>query len=91
MSYQQGILYVDIRTAVGLRFVESMTFPDGEDLLADVLKDDLHIDIVTISGREYSVSMNFIRSTDNNLKNASAERLRTDIYNKWKHLIGSGQ
>jgi hypothetical protein len=91
MSYQQGILYVDLRTAVGLRFVESMTFPDGEDLLADVLKGDLHIDVVTISGKEYSVSMKFIESTDSNLKNVPVERLRTDIYNKWKHLIGSGQ
>ena len=91
MSYQQGMLYVDIRTAVGLRFVESMTFPDGEDLLVDLLKDDLHIDVVTISGREYSVSMNFIKSTDSNLKNVPVERLRTDIYNKWKHLIGGGQ
>lgn len=60
-----------------------MRFPDGEDLTVDILCDDLHINIVTVSGREYSSSMRYVQERLPYLRETPIRELRGEIYSKW--------
>lgn len=71
-----------------------MSFPEDDDLVVDVLKDDLQIVMVTTSGNEYKVSMTDLRDhlskTDSRYKNYDKYELRESVYSRWIYLIGEG-
>lgn len=82
-------LLVGTATAVPLRFVETMTFvKDEEDLAVDKLKNDKTFYIVTLSGREYEVSVRrqltpgWQERADLNL-----DDWLEAIYRNWKHVL----
>lgn len=79
------LLIVDGR-AIPLKFIESMKFHTGEDLTVDVLKDDRHIEIITLSGNEYSVSVKKQLSPFQIDKN-DIDGYQTAIYEKWCHIL----
>jgi hypothetical protein len=83
--FTSDLLIIDDR-AVLLKFIESMKFHDGEDLTADVLKDDRHIDIITLSGREYTVSVKKQLSLWQIEKN-DIDGYQKAIYEKWLHIL----
>lgn len=88
MVYQQDTLQVNSTITISLRCVESMGIPVGSDLVVDILKDDLQLDVVMISGKEYSVSMRFLQEIKPYLKNTEKSELRAAIYDRWIHLLG---
>lgn len=83
MAYHSPVLHISASFAVALRYIESMRFPDGEDLTVDILCDDLHINIVTVSGREYSSSMRYVQERLPYLRETPIRELRGEIYSKW--------
>jgi hypothetical protein len=83
MAYHSAVLYIDDKFAVALRQVESMRFPDGEELTADILRDDLHIEVVMTSGSVYSVSMKYLQNRLVYLRDYSIRDIRNDVYHKW--------
>ena len=83
MTYYSGVLYIDDSLAVAFRHVESMRFPDGELLTVDILRDDLHLEIITASGREYQVSMKYLKGRLESLRDSSIRDIRNEIYYKW--------
>ena len=87
MHYHLDTLLVDSRTVLGMKFIESINFPDGVDLTADILKDDLHLNVVMISGKEYSISVELQRKALNDGSSWSLDSVRVGIYEKWKSLI----
>ena len=89
MLFQKDFLFLDDQTVVSIRSIESMRFPDGEDLTADKLKDDLHMDVVMASGKEYSISVRrqFVNDVRTKHPLVTAEILREAIYNKWIHTL----
>lgn len=86
-AYYSHIIPVDERTVVALPYCESMSFPDGEELTADVLKDDLHLNVVTSSGKEYSISIAFVQKFDSRYKDIDKKRVRELIYRRWIFLL----
>ena len=88
MVYNPDVLHVDKQTVIALKYVERMHFPDGEELTADILKGDLHIEITMVSGEIHSISMNMIQACDPRFAKEQPEKLRLAIYEKWAHLLG---
>ncbi len=89
MHYGLDVLSFDGRT-IGLKFVESIKFPDDQTRVVDKLKDDCSMEIIMISGNEYTVSMKAVSLTIGwmNFKFAGGLELRTAIYDRWKFLLG---
>ena len=88
MIYQKDFLILSDGRVIALRFIESMRFPDdGEDLTVAALKDDLDIVIITISGREYIVSVRLQYPSDWRLKHDGITEARRAIFEKWCHIL----
>lgn len=87
--YVGPVLRIDGRTAVALRFCESMRFPDGESLVVDILKDDLHIHMIMTSGTEHTVSIAALQKVESRFADIDKKALRESIYNKWIHILGT--
>lgn len=94
MHYTRNTVLANERTVVALRFVESMGFPEDDDLVVDVLKDDLQLVIVTTSGKEYKVSMaelqDHLSESDNRYKSIDKHELRESVYSRWIYILGEG-
>ena len=88
MIFQKDLLILSDGRVVALRFVESMRFPnDGEDLTIAALKDDLDIELTTISGKEYIVSVRSQYPSDWRLDHEGVMSARTAIFEKWCHIL----
>ena len=83
--FTSDFIIVDNRV-IALKFVESMEFQSGEDLTVDILKDDRTIDIITVSGNKYIISVIeqlFQYQKDKN----DVAGYRQAIYDKWRHIL----
>lgn len=88
MSYQSEFLVVSEKSVVAMRFIESMGFPDGEDLVIAKLRDDLEIEIVMCSGKEYVISTRAQYPKDSYwIKLDGIDSARLTILNKWKDIL----
>lgn len=88
MSFSLEVLFVDERTVIALKYVERMHYPDGEDLTADILTGDLHIEVTMISGEVHCISMNQMKKCYSGLGDKTPEMVRNLIYDRWTHLLG---
>lgn len=87
-TFHASILIVDKR-AIGLKFIESMIFrtdSDPVDRCADILRDDRHIDIITVSGREYTVSVKN-QLYEWQLATSNLDDWQEAVYNAWKNQL----
>jgi hypothetical protein len=89
MNYHLDTIRVNQQTVVSLRSVESMGFPVDGELIIDILKDDLQINIVMASGKEYVVSMALLQQTNPHYANADKNELRGAVFDKWVYLLGN--
>ena len=88
MLFTKDFLYLDDQTVIAMQFIESMRFTEGEDLTADKLKDDLHLDVVMASSKEYSISVRRQYMNDVRAKPpTSIEEMREAIYKKWIFIL----
>lgn len=88
MIFQSSFLIANDNTLIALQFVESITFPTGEDLTVAKLKDDYEMDIVMCSGREYRISTRAQFDDDNWIIDRTGyEVARFAIVDKWKHIL----
>ena len=88
-TYPLDTIKMTATFVVALKFVESMKYmEDQESEVINALKGDVILNIRTISGAEYSVSMlslkNLLPFKDNI---ESLEALRDAVYNRWIHII----
>lgn len=87
MLFQPEFLILG-RSVISLRAVESMEFPDGEDITAERLRNDREIRIVMCSGKEYTISTRAqFADTDCRVKQDGIDAARQAIYDKWKHIL----
>jgi hypothetical protein len=63
-----------------------MRFRADEDLTMDILKDDRTIDIITLSGNEYTISV-MEQLTKNQLDKNDIAGYQQAIYDKWRHIL----
>jgi hypothetical protein len=64
-----------------------MEFPqDTEDTVIDKLKDDLRLNVVMSSGKEYSISMASALKLSPIYNGADLKIFRFDIYERWRQL-----
>ena len=87
MAYHSAVLYIDDKFAVALQHVESMRFPDGEELTADILRADLHIEVTMSSGSVYSASMKYLQQRLAYLRENSVVDIRNEVYHKWVKIM----
>jgi len=88
MVFHQDFLILPDKSITALRFVESMRYPDGEDLLVSKLKDDLEIEIVMCSGRNYTISVRAqFPDGSRQINSNGISAARDAILGKWKHVI----
>lgn len=85
-TFYSNILYISKQQVVAMRYVESLRFPDGEELTAERLVDDLYLHITTVSGNEYKLSINLQRIC-NNAVDVPLKEYRNSIYNRWKYIL----
>lgn len=85
--YHRNIVQVDPYTVISLRCVESVSFPDDDQALVDVLSDDPHLNLVMVSGKMYSVPMSTVQENLPIYKNVDRFVLRMAIVEKWMFLI----
>jgi hypothetical protein len=86
MLFTKDFLYLENDKAIALKFIESMSYPSGEDLTIAKLKDDLYIEVVMVSGKEYIIS---VRHQFNEL-NWGIEGIkagRESIFDKWCYTL----
>ena len=83
--FVQDFVIVD-RRVIALKFVESMRFRADEDLTMDILKDDRTIDIITLSGNEYTISV-MEQLTKYQRDKGDIAGYQQSIYDKWRHIL----
>jgi hypothetical protein len=75
-------------TAIPLRYVESMSFPGGEDQVINRLRNDRIINIVTLSGRDYAISVRSqLHQWQLDKPDLNLDDWQEAIYEKWRHTI----
>lgn len=84
MIFQENFLVLDDNTVLAIKFIESIRYPDMEDALVDVLKNDLHLEVVTISGNKYTIS---VEKQNRFGEFYSSDLLRDEICQKWKFIM----
>jgi hypothetical protein len=83
-TYHSDFIILDDGTYVPLKYIESMHIRiNDEDRMYDVLTDDVHIDIVTNSGKEYTFSVR----RQFKEKEWALTGMAEGIFDKWKHLL----
>ena len=89
MLFNKDFLYLDNRAAIALKFVESMRYPsEGEELTVAKLKDDLFLEVVMTSGKEYKISTRSqFEVNDWRLKDEGIEMARSAIFDKWCRIL----
>lgn len=88
--YQPVMVVADDGTVISLKYVESMNFiRTDEEQTVDKLRDDCAIDIITISGQRYQISMTMQQDTFGEKYNVPTEpqELRAAIYERWNGLL----
>ena len=83
--FVQDFVIVDKRV-IALKFVESMRFRDDEDLTVDILKDDRTIDIITLSGNRYTISV-MEQLTPRQRDRSDIIGYQQAIFDKWRHIL----
>ena len=87
--YRLDVVYTETNDIVHLKFIESIALKtdkaEDEDLVIDRLKGDTFILIRTVSGAEYSVSIERARTLTAD-ETITQDELATAIYNKWLKL-----
>lgn len=84
MVFHGEFLILDDDTVLAIKFIESIKYPDTEANVVDVLKNDLHFEVITVSGNRYTVSVNK-QNKYGVLINTS--EFRDAIYYRWRHII----
>lgn len=88
MIYQKDFLILSDGRVVALKFVESMRFPnDDEDLTVAVLREDFDVELITVSGREYTISVRSQYPHDRRLKHEGIVEARKAIFDKWCYIL----
>jgi len=89
MLFTKDFLYTDNKAAIALKFVESMRYPsEDEDLTVAKLKDDLLIEVVMTSGREYTISTRAqFSDSDWRVKDEGIDGARSSIFEKWCRIL----
>lgn len=89
MVYRPDVVYTETNDIVHLKFIESIALKTDkagdEDLVIDRLKGETFILIKTVSGAEYSVSIEKARILTDD-QTSTQDELATAIYNKWVKL-----
>lgn len=85
VPYTDSFVYPGPRLVVALRHVESMEFQDEEGTVADRLKDDITIKIITISGKEYTLST--VAHYKNYTGRTHLDEYARGIYERWRFLM----
>ena len=89
MLFTKDFLYLENNTAIALKFIESMSYPSGEeDLTVARLKDDLYIEVVMGSGKEYVISVRHqFDKLDWRIQQEGLEAARESIFDKWCYTL----
>lgn len=87
-TYHVNVVVADDGTVIPLRYIETMNFVrDDQDIVADKLRDDCAINVVTISGREFLISMKKQMDTFAQVGDCDPEDLMAAIYDKWVRIF----
>lgn len=88
-AYHVNVVVADDGTVIPLRHIETMNFVrDDEDAVVDKLRDDCAINVVTLSGRKFLISMEMqLRTFPSHTAGMSSEELSSAIYDKWIRIF----
>lgn len=88
-TYHLNVVVADDGTVIPLRYIESMNFTrDGEEAVIDKLRDDCAINVVTLSGQKFLISMEMQMHTfPNQIQGIDPEDLMQAIYDKWIRIF----
>lgn len=84
-----GDILVCKNTAIAIRFIESMGFSeDDEDRIVEKLKSDRFLEIKTVSGQAYTISVREqLAQWQQEYPKCDFEKWRIAIYERWKHSL----
>lgn len=85
MNYHLNVVQTTCKRIIPLKFIESFG-PNisSADQVVDKLKDDFSFTIVTISGKEYTVSSKEVAAAIGSYESPTA--IAQAVYDKWKHI-----
>lgn len=90
MNYTPNAIQTTCKRIVPLKFIESFgPMSSSEDQVVDKLKDDFSFTIVTVSGKEYTVSSKEVAVIIGSDKPPTL--VAQAIYDKWKHIHREAQ
>lgn len=78
----------DDGTVIPLKNIETMNFiRDGEEATINKLRDDCAINIVTLSGQRFLISMEMQLKTFPTRVSGTTSDLVTEVYDKWIRIF----
>lgn len=87
--YRADVVYTETSEVVHFKFIESITIRDdkgpSDDLVIDKLKGDTVLLIRTVSGAEYSISINCIKRVLS-LSTCSTDELVSAVFERWVEI-----
>jgi len=90
LAFQSTVVVTNDNKLVAISCIESMKYNlEEEDRLIDKLKDDLTIEIITISGAQYSLSIRYqMMVFKNRIEPVDVLTARQTIVEKWFRILG---
>jgi hypothetical protein len=87
-EFHKPYIYINDRTVLHMSFIETVGFPDDSSDIVDKLKGDLTIEVTTLGGRNYTISMLLQRELSYSTADGPSDldKLRKMIYRKWLHI-----
>jgi len=86
--YHKNVVVADDGTVIPLMHIETMNFiRDDEDAVVDKLRDDCAINVVTLSGQRFLISMEMQLKTFSGDVRGDPEELSSAIYDKWVRIF----
>ena len=96
MKYIYRRIYVVANdgSSILLTRIESINiFRNEKDVIIDKLKDDISFSVVTMSGKEYTISLNYFREKiekETDLSSCDNNELLMAIYLAWERIHSKG-
>ena len=91
MAFKSPVVVTNENRLIALSAIESVRYStDEEDQLIDKLKDDLTVEIITLSGAKYDLSIRYqMKIFDHRIEPNDVLWARESIIEKWFRILGS--
>ena len=72
---------------ISIHHIESLRLVTDEDKTIDTLKGDITLVVSMTSGKEHTISMQYIKAIDSRYTDTDCNALMSAIVDRWKHIL----